>query len=78
MFETLSPITVADLSIRGPATAPTICFLYGEGRAVCERKAGRLLSIGNIGEKRPASCRSYDAIQRGLYAEHAGFWQLPQ
>ena len=33
MFETLSPITVADLSVRecGPTTAPTICFLHGGG-----------------------------------------------
>jgi pimeloyl-ACP methyl ester carboxylesterase len=33
MLETLSPITVADLSVRecGPATAPTICFLHGGG-----------------------------------------------
>ncbi len=33
MFETLSPVTVADLSVRecGPTTAPTICFLHGGG-----------------------------------------------
>ncbi len=33
MFETLSPITVADLSVRecGPSSAPTICFLHGGG-----------------------------------------------
>jgi pimeloyl-ACP methyl ester carboxylesterase len=33
MFEILSPITVADLSVRecGPAIAPTICFLHGGG-----------------------------------------------
>ena len=33
MFETLSPETVADLSVRecGPTTAPTICFLHGGG-----------------------------------------------
>ncbi len=33
MFETLAPITVADLSVRecGSATAPTICFLHGGG-----------------------------------------------
>lgn len=33
MFETLSPITIAGLSVRacGPATAPTICFLHGGG-----------------------------------------------
>jgi pimeloyl-ACP methyl ester carboxylesterase len=33
MFETLSPITVADLSVRecGPTSAPTICFLHGGG-----------------------------------------------
>jgi pimeloyl-ACP methyl ester carboxylesterase len=33
MLETLSPITVAGLSVRecGPATAPTICFLHGGG-----------------------------------------------
>src|SRR5258708_39885279 len=33
MLETLSPITVADLSVRecGPATAATICFLHGGG-----------------------------------------------
>ena len=33
MFESLSPITIADLSVRecGPATAPTICFLHGGG-----------------------------------------------
>ena len=33
MFETLSPVTVADLSVCecGPASAPTICFLHGGG-----------------------------------------------
>ena len=33
MFETVSQITVADLSVRecGPITAPTICFLHGGG-----------------------------------------------
>lgn len=33
MFETLSPITVAGLSVRecGPFSAPTICFLHGGG-----------------------------------------------
>src|SRR5579863_3294566 len=33
MFETLSPMTVAGLSVRecGPATTPTICFLHGGG-----------------------------------------------
>jgi pimeloyl-ACP methyl ester carboxylesterase len=33
MFETLSPITVAGLSVRecGPNRAPTICFLHGGG-----------------------------------------------
>ena len=33
MLETLSPITVAGLSVQeyGPATAPTICFLHGGG-----------------------------------------------
>ncbi len=33
MFETLSPITFAGLSVRecGPASAPTICFLHGGG-----------------------------------------------
>src|SRR5712691_2529498 len=33
MFETLSPITVAGLSVRecGPVSAPTICFLHGGG-----------------------------------------------
>jgi len=33
MIETLSPITVAGLSVQeyGPATAPTICFLHGGG-----------------------------------------------
>ncbi len=33
MFETLSPITVAGLSVRecGPDSAPTICFLNGRG-----------------------------------------------
>ncbi len=33
MFETLSPITVADLSVRecGPTSAPTICFLHAGG-----------------------------------------------
>jgi pimeloyl-ACP methyl ester carboxylesterase len=33
MFETLSPVTVAGLSVRecGPASAPTICFLHGGG-----------------------------------------------
>ena len=33
MLETLSPITVAGLSVRecGPPTAPTICFLHGGG-----------------------------------------------
>ena len=33
MFETRSPITVADLSVRecGPLGAPTICFLHGGG-----------------------------------------------
>lgn len=33
LFETLPPITVADLSVRecGPATAPTICFLHAGG-----------------------------------------------
>ncbi len=33
MFEILSSITVAGLSVRecGPATAPTVCFLHGGG-----------------------------------------------
>jgi pimeloyl-ACP methyl ester carboxylesterase len=33
LFEALSPIIVADLSVRecGPANAPTICFLHGGG-----------------------------------------------
>src|SRR5215472_14927015 len=33
MLETISPITVADLSVRecGPTTAPTICFVHGGG-----------------------------------------------
>ena len=33
LFDSLSPIIVADLSVRecGPASAPTICFLHGGG-----------------------------------------------